>query len=159
MQFRFRIKSIRNLALARLTAFLSDSRSRPNRETGVPDSRFRPSRESGIPFPVSRPNREWGERELGISGSGPRRGGALDPPGASESGHVSSTPLQIRPRPPPCMWKQAVNRQTRQGHCLGSLVCAHYTQRAMRATPGDHTNWRPDFLHSRIRSVHTNELA
>ena len=48
-----------------------DSRSRPNRETGVPDSRFRPSRESGIPFPVSRPNRESGERELGISGSGP----------------------------------------------------------------------------------------
>ena len=47
-----------------------DSRSRPNRETGVPGSRFRPSRESGIPFPVSRPNRESGERELGISVSG-----------------------------------------------------------------------------------------
>jgi hypothetical protein len=59
----------------------SESRSRPNRETGAPCFKVPgpcfpvPPAESGnvgdsLRVPVSRPNRESGERELGISGSG-----------------------------------------------------------------------------------------
>jgi hypothetical protein len=48
-----------------------DSRSRPNRESGIPCFPITAEPGVGDSLPVSRQNREWGERELGISGSGP----------------------------------------------------------------------------------------
>jgi hypothetical protein len=46
-----------------------DSRSRPNRESGIPCFPIPAKSGIGDSFPDSRPNRESGERELGISGS------------------------------------------------------------------------------------------
>ena len=55
-----------------------DSRSRPNRETGVPCFQVPAESGNGDSLPVSRPNRESGERELGISGSAPKGSCRLD---------------------------------------------------------------------------------
>ena len=48
-----------------------DSRSRPNRESGIPGFPIPAKSGIGDSLPDARPNRESGERELGISGSCP----------------------------------------------------------------------------------------